>query len=65
MGSAGKILDEMLDTMKISRKDVYIANILKCHPPKNRDPMNSEIEACVGYLKKQIKIIDPDIICTL
>jgi DNA polymerase len=65
MGSAGKILDEMLDVIWISRNDIYITNILKCHPPKNRNPMNSEIEACTGYLKRQIKIINPKIICTL
>lgn len=65
VGAAGKILDELLDFVKIKREDVYIANILKCRPPGNRDPRSEEIRACVPYLERQIKIINPKIICPL
>jgi len=64
-GKAGKILDELLESTGITRKDVYICNILKCRPPKNRDPDEKEIKACVPYLEKQIQIIKPKVICTL
>jgi len=65
VGSAGEILDEMLSKIGLSRNEVYIANILKCRPPENRDPSASEIEACVPYLDQQIRIIKPKIIVTL
>ena len=65
VGSAGEILDEMLSKIGLSRNKVYIANILKCRPPENRDPSASEIEACVPYLDQQIRIIKPKIIMTL
>lgn len=65
VGSAGEILDEMLSQIGLSRNKVYIANILKCRPPENRDPSASEIEACVPYLDQQIRIIKPKIIVTL
>lgn len=65
VGSAGEILDEMLSKIGLSRNKVYIANILKCRPPENRDPSASEIEACVPYLDQQIRIIKPKIIVTL
>ena len=64
-GAAGKILDELLEYVKIDRKDVYVTNILKDRPPNNRDPEVSEIEACLPYLEKQIEIIKPKVICTL
>ncbi len=64
-GAAGKILDDLLESVSIKREDVYIANILKCRPPSNRDPQKEEIEACVPYLEKQIEIINPEIICPL
>jgi len=64
-GAAGKILDELLASIKVARNDVYIANILKDRPPANRNPQNEEIEACTPYLVKQIEIIKPKIICTL
>jgi len=64
-GKAGKILDELLESAGIKRKEVYICNILKCRPPGNCDPDEKEIEACVPYLEKQIQIIKPKIICTL
>ena len=64
-GAAGKILDELLESVRIKREDVYITNILKDRPPQNRNPQKEEIEACVPYLEKQIEIIKPEVICTL
>ena len=64
-GTAGKILDELLNLVKIKREDVYVANILKCRPPNNRDPLEEEIKNCSLYLEKQIEIIEPKIICSL
>ena len=64
-GAAGKILDELLESVEIKREEVYIANLLKCRPPKNRDPHPEEIKACFPYLERQIKIIKPKIICPL
>ena len=65
VGSAGEILDELLSKIGLFRNKVYIANILKCRPPENRDPSVSEIKDCVPYLDQQIKIIRPKIIVTL
>lgn len=64
-GQAGKILDELLNSAGLKREEVYIANILKCRPPQNRDPQKEEIEACASYLKRQISIIKPKIICPM
>jgi len=64
-GAAGKILDELLESVGIKRKDVYITNLLKDRPPGNRDPQPEEIKACSLYLEKQIEIIKPEIICPL
>lgn len=64
-GKAGKILDELLESVAIKREDIYVCNILKCRPPNNRDPEEKEIKACTPYLKKQIEIIKPKIICAL
>ncbi len=64
-GQAGKVLDELLDSIKIKREEIYICNILKCRPPDNRDPQKEEIAACTPYLEKQIEIIQPEIICSL
>ncbi len=64
-GAAGKILDELLDSVGIKREEVYICNILKCRPPANRDPQKEEIEACVPFLERQIEIIKPEVICPL
>jgi DNA polymerase len=64
-GAAGKILDELLESVGIKREDVYIANLLKDRPPGNRDPQPEEIKACSLYLEKQIEIIKPEIICPL
>jgi len=64
-GAAGKILDELLESVNIKREDVYITNILKDRPSNNRDPQPEEIRACVPYLEKQIEAIGPEIICPL
>jgi len=64
-GAAGKILDELLESVGIKRENVYIANILKDRPPENRDPQPEEIKACTPYLERQIEIIKPEIICPL
>ncbi len=65
VGKAGKILDELLQSIGIDRDAVYIANILKCRPPGNRNPLQSEIETCTPYLNKQMEIIQPEIIVPL
>ena len=65
VGKAGKILDELLESIGLKRDEVYIANILKCRPPDNRNPLKTEIAACTEYLNKQIEIIQPMIILPL
>ncbi len=65
VGAAGKLFEKSLKDVGISLEDVYIANVLKCRPPRNRDPKPEEIAACFPYLQKQIQIIKPKIICTL
>lgn len=65
VGAAGKFLDEMLSIIDLDRSKVYIANIVKCRPPMNRDPSDDEQDACIGYLKEQIRLIDPKIIVCL
>ena len=65
VGRAGQLLDKILAAIQFSRKDVYIANILKCRPPGNRDPQPEEMEQCFPYLKEQIKIIKPKLLCAL
>ncbi len=66
VGSAGRFLDELLqDILGLSRGDVYIANVIKCRPPENRDPTSTEIETCKPYLMKQLEIIAPKVVCTL
>ena len=65
VGQAGKVLDKLLDSIGLKREDVYIANVLKCRPPENRDPLPEEIQTCKPYLFKQIEIIKPRVICTL
>ena len=65
VGAAGKFLEEMLATIKLKREDVYIANVVKCRPPENRDPLPEEVETCWPWLEKQIEIIDPKLIITL
>jgi uracil-DNA glycosylase family 4 len=65
VGRAGKLLDKMLAEIGLNRTDVYIANILKCRPPNNRDPEQDEVDQCLPYLMKQIKLIKPKAICSL
>ena len=65
VGRAGKLLDKILEAMKLTRRDVYIANILKCRPPENRDPQPDEMKLCMPYLKEQIRLIRPKFICAL
>ncbi|MFW2331383.1 MAG: uracil-DNA glycosylase [Nitrospinota bacterium] len=65
VGRAGKLLTDMIEAMTLSREEVYIANIIKCRPPANRDPLPSEIENCIGYLYRQIEMVNPEIICLL
>jgi uracil-DNA glycosylase family 4 len=64
-GAAGKILDELFDSVGLKREDVYITNLLKDRPPNNRDPKKEEIIACSPYLERQIEIIKPEIISPL
>lgn len=65
VGAAGKLLDDMLSIIDLDRKQCYIANIVKCRPPGNRDPFEEEQEACIGYLWDQISLIRPRIIVCL
>jgi uracil-DNA glycosylase len=65
VGQAGKVLDELLLSIGLNRSDVFIANVLKCRPPENRDPKLEEINICKSYLLEQIEIMDPKIICTM
>jgi len=65
VGRAGQLLDKFLYAVDINREDVYIANILKCRPPKNRNPLPEEEEACIDFLREQVKIIQPKIIVCL
>lgn len=64
-GRAGEILNDLLEKVSIARDDVYIANILKCRPPANRNPKEIEINQCVSYLERQLELINPKIICCL
>ncbi len=65
VGQAGKLLDKLLGEIGLERKDVFIANTLKCRPPDNRDPHPQEIEACQDYLQGQVDLIEPTVICSL
>jgi uracil-DNA glycosylase len=65
VGQAGKLLDKLLAEIDLERKDVFVANTLKCRPPQNRDPHPNEIEACNEYLRRQVDLIEPTVICTL
>lgn len=65
VGRSGQLLVRLLAEVELSREDVYIANVVKCRPPENRDPRPDEIDACKGYLKRQIEIIDPIVVITL
>ncbi len=65
VGAAGQLLDRYLYAVDIPRESVYIANILKCRPPRNRDPLPEEEDACIGYLREQVRLIQPRIIVCL
>lgn len=66
VGEAGQLLTKIIENgIGIKREDVYICNIVKCRPPNNRDPEKDEINSCIPFLKKQIEIIKPEVICTL
>lgn len=65
VGAAGQLLDRYLFAVNIPRESVYIANVLKCRPPHNRDPLPEEQDMCIGYLRAQVKAVDPKIIVCL
>ena len=65
VGAAGKLLDELLASIGMTRSQVYIANVLKCRPPGNRDPLPDEIATCTPFLAEQVRLIDPFVIATL
>ena len=65
VGRAGRFLDELIESLPMRREDVYIANIVKCRPPNNRDPERTEVDQCSNYLRQQIDIIDPLVIVPL
>ena len=65
IGAAGQYLNSLLALAGLKREDIYIANVLKCRPPENRDPRPDEIEACTPFLREQVKAINPEILVTL
>lgn len=65
MGTSGKLLTRLLNGIGLRREDVFITNVVKCRPPKNRPPKGEEVAACHLYLAKQLRLIAPDIVCTL
>jgi len=65
VGAAGKILNDLLQSADLSRDDIYIANVIKCRPPENRDPELDEVEICKPFLLQQIQLIRPKLVCTL
>ena len=65
VGRAGKLLDQLLQEIGLSRTETFVANVLKCRPPGNRDPLPVEIENCHEYLLRQVELIEPSVICTL
>lgn len=65
VGAAGRLLDDMLSIIDLSRENCYIANIVKCRPPQNRDPLPEEQDACIGYLNEQLAILKPKIVVCL
>lgn len=65
VGKSGQLLDKILAAVELSRDKIYLANILKCHPPRNRNPLESEKEACLPYLRYQVQLIHPKIIVCL
>jgi DNA polymerase len=65
VGAAGKLLDELLSGIGLRREDVFITNVVKHRPPGNRDPEQEEIDACRGFLERQIELVNPQVIATL
>jgi DNA polymerase len=65
VGAAGQLLNKMLEEIGVRRADVYIANVIKCRPPGNRDPLPEEVDACTPWLREQITLIEPRVIVTL
>jgi uracil-DNA glycosylase family 4 len=65
VGAAGKFLEELLASIGMTREQVYIANVIKCRPPGNRDPLTDELSACEPYLERQIQLVKPKVIVTL
>ena len=65
VGAAGSFLNELLSSARLRREDVFVTNIVKCRPPQNRDPLPNEIEACSGYLRRQLELIQPKVVATL
>jgi uracil-DNA glycosylase len=65
VGQAGRLLDGLLEGIGLARADVFIANVLKCRPPGNRDPRPEEIDACRGYLEEQVALVQPLVVCSL
>ena len=65
VGQAGKLLDQLLAEIGMERSQVFVATVLKCRPPGNRDPQPAEIEACSDYLQRQVDLIEPRVVCTL
>lgn len=65
VGNAGRLLDKLLVEIGLEREDTFIANVLKCRPPGNRDPQPHEIEECTPHLTRQVELIEPTVICTL
>jgi DNA polymerase len=65
VGAAGKFLEELLESIGLKREEVFITNVVKCRPPANRDPDPDEIEACRGYLDRQIELVQPKMVVTL
>ena len=65
IGAAGKLLDKLIESIGLTREDIYIANVVKCRPPGNRDPLPEEVDACRPWLNQQIKIIKPKLIVLL
>src|SRR6187397_2723245 len=65
VGQAGRLLDTLLEEIGLTRGDVFVANVLKCRPPGNRDPLPQEIDSCQDYLFRQLALIEPKVVCTL
>ena len=65
VGAAGKLLTELLESVGLSRSQIYIANVIKCRPPQNRDPLPDEVDTCKPFLLRQIQLIKPHLVCSM